>query len=78
MRVGVTILSLLIAVGAAILAVQAIDPSGNVASAAATSSELFAFIATLAVVGGVTLTVGLSYVERSFQRSKRKARRRTQ
>jgi hypothetical protein len=78
LRVGVAMLSLVLGVGAAFLAAQSVGPSGaaEVALTDGTSVQLLAFVGTLALVGGVVLAIGLRYVERSFQRARRRSRRR--
>jgi uncharacterized membrane protein YidH (DUF202 family) len=75
LRVAVTVTSLVLGVGAAVLALQVVGPD-QAGFAEGTPSQLLAFLATLTVVGGITLIVGLTYVERSFQK-KRKSRRRS-
>jgi hypothetical protein len=79
LRVGVTMLSLILAVGAAALAVQVVGPYGDAQSgfAQGTATQLLTFLGTLVLVGGTSLIIGLTYLERSFQRAKRKARRRS-
>jgi hypothetical protein len=74
-RVGVTIVSLLLAVGAAVVAVRLVGSSDLGDVTEGTPIQLAAFIGTLAVIGGLGVALGLNYVERHFQRSRRKSRR---
>ena len=75
-RVGVTVLSLLLAVGAAVVAVQMVGPNDlGGGFTEGTPIQLIAFIGTIAVIGGLGMVLGLNYVERRFQRSRRKSRR---